>query len=112
MGVDINDYRRQRTEQANEVQPEPVKNPFADLPAVDVTEYLTENETFNNMARKMGVYLAQLKAIQQDCQSKLPESLNEQATRALSIQYWRHWGLENGVRAVLQALKQEAGGSK
>jgi len=111
MGVDITDYRRQRAEQADEA-PAPIRNPFADLPAEDVTEYLTENEVFNNMVRKMGVYIAQLKAVQKDCLSKFPESLNEQATRALTIQYWRHWGLEQGVRSVLLAFKQEASGVK
>lgn len=71
----------------------------------DLREYMTENEHYNSIVRHMEPVIKQMLDAQDDAKARMVGALQEPAARAMQIKYWQHKGLEDGIRLVLQQMK-------
>ena len=109
MPVDIRDVREQRLREAKERGDGQTATP-PPLPAtavkVDFSEYITENEFYNDLVRRCEPRAQQMLDAQNDSKDKLVGLLNDQGVRGEQVKYWIHKGIEQGLREAMLVIKQ------
>ena len=80
--------------------------PTAAPPSADLGEYLTENEDYNKLVRHMGPEIQVLLNEQADAKQNVIQAVQDPIVRSFQIKWWMHYGMEQGIRKVLQQIKQ------